>query len=121
MVTLGIVIATVAAVVISAAYYGAMPAVAESSAPPRSMVAVLIVEALRSLAVAALVAGLLAVAEWDGVAAGVLLGLSLWTIPVVLLIGSVFHEGVSARRAAVHTVDWLFKLVATGAIIGPFS
>jgi Protein of unknown function (DUF1761) len=121
MVALGIVIAAASAVVIGAAYYGAMPAVAESSAPKRPMATVLIVEVLRSLAVAALVAGLLVTAEWEGVAAGVLLGLSLWTIPVVLLAGSVFHEGVSARRAALHAVDWLFKLVATGAIIGPFS
>ncbi len=50
-----------------------------------------------------------------------LLGLSLWTILVVLLTGSMLHEGVPARRAAHHGFDWLFKLVATGAIIGPFS
>lgn len=121
MVALGIVIATVATVVIGAAYYGAMPAVADSSAPTRPMVAVVIVEVLRGLVVAALVAGLLAAAEWDGAVAGVLLGLALWTIPVVLLTGSVFHEGVSARQAAFHAVDWLFKLVAIGAIVGPFS
>ena len=121
MVALGIVIATAAAVVIGAAYYGTMPAMAERSAPERPLPAVLAVEVLRSSAVAALIAGLLAAADWEGVAAGVLLGLALWTIPMVLLIGSVFHEGVEARRAALHGGDWMIKLVAVGAIIGPFS
>ena len=122
MIALGIVIAAAAAFVISAVYYGAMPAAPVTEPPPqRPMAAQLLVEVSRNLAVAALVAGLLAVANSSGLRDGVLLGLSLWTLPVVLLAGSVFHEGVPRLRAALHAVDWLIKLVAIGAIVGPFS
>ena len=123
MIALGIAIATAAAFVISAVYYGAMPAApaAAPEPPQRPMIAQLAVELLRNLAVAGLVAGLLAAADWSGLGAGVVLGLSLWTLPVMLLAGSAFHEGVTIRRAALHAVDWLIKLVAIGAILGPFS
>jgi Protein of unknown function (DUF1761) len=122
MVALGIAIATATALVIGAVYYGAMPAApAGEPAPQRQVVAQLLVELLRNLAVVGLVAGLLAVADWSGLGAGALLGLSLWTIPVVLLAGAVFHEGVPMRRAVLHAGDWLIKLVAIGAILGPFN
>ena len=122
MIALGIAIATAAAFVISAIYYGAMPAESRSeSDPQRPMIAQLLVELLRNLAVASVVAGLLAAADWGGLGASVLLALSLWILPIVLLAGSVFHEGVPMRRAALHAVDWLIKLVAIGAILGPFS
>ena len=75
---------------------------------------------VRNSAVAALVAGLLAAADWNGLGDGVLLGVSLWVVPVVLLAGSVFHEGVPVRRAALHGGDWLIKLVVIGAIVGLF-
>ena len=118
----GITIATAVAFVISAIYYGAMPAEPPSKPDPRRpMIAQLVVELLRNLAVATLVAGLLAAADWGGLGSGVLLALSLWTLPIVLLAGSVFHEGVPRRRAALHAVDWLIKLIAIGAILGPFS
>lgn len=122
MIALGTVIATAAAFVISAVYYAAMPAASVvEPAPQRPMVALILVEMLRTLAVAALVAGLLTAADWSGPGAGALLGLSLWTIPLVLLAGSVFHEGVPTRRAALHAVDWLIKLVVIGAIVGLFD
>ncbi len=122
MVALGIVIATAAAFVVSGIYYGAIPAgPAADPTPPRSMVAQMLVELVRNLAVAALVAGLLAVADWSGLGTGLLLGLALWALPVVLLAGSVFHEGVPIRRAGLHAGDWLIKLVAIGAIAGLFS
>jgi hypothetical protein len=121
MIALGIVIAAPAAIVISAVYYSAVsPAPAPEPSPQRSTASLAIVELIRNLAVTALVAGLFAVADWNGPSAGVLLGLSLWILPVVLLAGSVFHEGVPVRRAALHSVDWLIKLVAIGAIIGLF-
>ena len=122
MTALGIVIAAAAAFVISAAYYGAAPATPLSEPlPQRPMSAVVFVELLRSLAVAALIGGLLAAADWTGALEGGLVGLSLWVLPVVLLAGSVFHEGVPMRRAALHAGDWLIKLVAIGAIVGLFS
>lgn len=122
MVTLGIVIAAAVACVFSAVYYGAVEAdTTTDSAPRRPAAALLLVELLRNLAVASLVAGVLAAANWNGWGSGALLGLSLWTLPAVLLAGSVFHEGVPTRRAAVHAVDWLVKLVAIGAILGLFT
>lgn len=122
MIALGIVIALAAGFVISAIYYGAMPAPPPSEpATQRPMIAQLMVELLRNLAVAVLVAGLLAAGDGKGLGTGALLGLSLWTLPVVLLLGSVFHEAVPKRRAALHAVDWLIKLVVIGAIIGLFS
>jgi Protein of unknown function (DUF1761) len=121
VIALGIAIAAAAAFVISAVYYGVMPtAPASEPAPQRPVRAQVIVEVIRNVAVAAFVAGLLAAADWNGVGDGVLLGLSLWTLPVVLLAGSVFHEGVPTRRAALHAVDWLAKLVVIGAILGLF-
>lgn len=122
MIALGVVIASAVAFVISAMYYAAAPQTPSSEpVPQRPTGAVVLVELLRDLAVAALVGGLLAAADWSGVVAGVLVGLSLWILPAVLLAGSVFHEGVPMPRAALHAGDWLAKLAATGAVVGLFS
>jgi hypothetical protein len=122
VIALGVVIATVAAFVVSAAYYGIAPAPMPSEpVPQRAMGALVLVELLRNLAVAALIGGLLAAANWSGLVAGLLVGSSLSILPVVLLAGSVFHEGVLPRRAAVHALDWLIKLAAMGAILGLVS
>lgn len=122
MIALGVGIATAAASAVSAGYYGIAPAATPSEAVPhRSTGALVLIELVRNLAIAVLVAGLLGAADWSGMIAGVLVGLSLSTLPVVLLAGSVFHEGVPTRRAALHAGDWLIKLVAIGAILGLFS
>lgn len=120
MVAAGIAVATIAAFVLSAVYYGAVPQ-AESSAPQRPMAALMVVELIRNLAIAGLVAGLFAAANWSGAVSGAALGVSLWGLPAVLLVGSVFHEGVPVRTASLHAVDWLIKLVAIGAILGSFA
>lgn len=121
MIAIGIVIAAVAAFVLSAVYYGAMPAPqTPQPLPQRPMGAQVLVEVSRNVAVAALVAGLLGAADWNGAGAGLLLGTSLWILPAVLLAGSVFHEGVPTRRAALHGGDWLIKLVAIGTLVGLF-
>jgi Protein of unknown function (DUF1761) len=121
MIVLGVAVAAVAALAISAVWYGAVPAASVEPVPRRPAMAQLLVELLRNLAVASLVAGLLVASDWSGLADGALLGLSLWTLPVVLLVGSVFHEGVPIRRAALHAIDWLLKLVAIGAIVALFN
>jgi hypothetical protein len=38
--------------------------------------------------------------------------------PVVLLAGSVFHENVPFRLAALHAGDWLVKLLVIAVIVG---
>lgn len=121
MITLGIVIAAAVAFVISGIYYAIAPATPPPEPlPQRPMSALVPVELLRNLAVSALVAGLLAAANWTGLLAGALVGLSLSILPAVLLAGSVFHEGVPTSRAVLHIADWLIKLVAIGAIVGLF-
>ena len=47
------------------------------------------------------------------------LGLALWTaFPVVLLTGSVVHEKVPWRLAAIHAGDWLVKLLLVSLVTG---
>ena len=46
------------------------------------------------------------------------LGLTLWiAFPVVLLIGSVTHENVPWKLAAIHAGDWLAKLVILAIVV----
>lgn len=118
MVTIGIAAAAVAAFFISGLYYALMPAADGATGPERSAASTAAVELARNTVIAALVAGLLTVADVDGPLGGGLLGLALWLLPVVLLAGSVFHEGTTPASAALHAGDWLLKLVALGVIVG---
>ncbi|MBG0567831.1 DUF1761 family protein [Actinoplanes aureus] len=119
----GILIATVVAFIISFVFYAVAPAApATVETPPvRPRVWQLLVEVLRSAVTATLVTGLLFAGAWSGPAAGALLGLALWVLPVVLLTGSVVWENVPVRTAALHVTDWLIKLLAIGAIVGAFA
>jgi hypothetical protein len=120
---LAILLATVVAFVISGAYYAALggrlarlsPAYAEPGGPA---VATIAVELVRSLVVAVTVAALAAGLGLDGLAQALLLGLALWVaFPVVLLLGSVFHERVPPLLAAIHSGDWLLKLATIAPIV----
>lgn len=77
-----------------------------------------LVELLRSFAVAAVLAGLAAeihITTWLG-ALG--LGLATWIgFPVVLLAGSVQWENVPWRLAVIHVGDWLVKLLLVSCIV----
>jgi hypothetical protein len=116
--------AAVAALVVTFIYYMAFgtllealdsPA-AEGGTPPAWL---LPVELLRSLVVAAVVAGLAVTAGIAGWTGALLLGVALWVaFPLVLLLGSVAHEKVPAPVAAIHAGDWLLKLVIISAIVG---
>lgn len=124
MIAVGIVVATLVAFVVSSAFYAVVPGVsapAAGSATDRPTPRQIVVELLRSALTASLVAGLLTAAGWSGFLAGALLGVVLWTLPVVLLAGSVNWEGVPVRTAAGHAADWLIKLVAIGAVVGAFG
>jgi Protein of unknown function (DUF1761) len=88
----------------------------EVSRPPALQAAV---ELLRNVVVAAVVAGLVARLELDNWTGAVPLGLALWiAFPVILLAGSVFHENVPWRLAAIHAGDWLVKLLVIAVIVG---
>jgi hypothetical protein len=122
MTALGIALAAVAGLVIGGVVYALvpMPDLEPVPAPARTGGLTAVVELARSAALAAMLAGVMAFGDLSGAADGALLGLLLVVVPLVLLAGSVFHEGASTRRASVHAADWLLKLVALGAIVGAF-
>lgn len=120
--------ATVAAFLLSGAWYALVPAPLPASgggqAPEAGVPSppVLLAEVLRSAVVATIVAGLAAQLDVASIGEGALLGLVLWVgFPVVLFAGSIVHERYPARLAAIHLGDWLLKLVLIGAIVGALN
>ncbi len=80
------------------------------------------VELLRSLVVAAVLAGLIGELEIAEPAPAAVLGFALWVaFPVVLLSGSVVHENVPWKLAAIHAGDWLAKLLIIVVIISVWA
>jgi hypothetical protein len=116
--------AAVAAFLLSGVWYGVLggrlAALHEAYArPTRSRAATAVVELARNGVMALVTAGIADRVEVSGVAGGLLLGLVLWIgFPAVILAGSVFHEKVPWRLAAIHAGDWLLKLSAVAAIVG---
>ena len=120
---LAVAVAAVAAFILSAAWYAVfgkqLAGLDDTYAAVGSMPAwKVLVELVRSLVVA-LVLGWLAVGiditDWAG---AVGLGLAAWiAFPVVLLTGSVIHENVPWKLAAIHAGDWLVKLVVVTVIV----
>jgi hypothetical protein len=118
-----IVVATVAAFVLSSLWYMLLggrlaalsPAYAAGERPSGPVVAL---ELLRSLVVAAVLAVLAAGGDADSWLKGAGLGLLAWIgLPLVILAGSVLHERYPWRLAAIHLGDWLLKLVLVAAIV----
>ena len=118
---LAIIVAAIAAFLSAGGYYTALGKQLEkfSSAPADMPPCLLGVEVARHLVVAAVVAGLTAgigITAWPP---AVLLGLALWFgFPVLLLLGSVVHEKVPWRLAALHAGDLLVKLLLIAVIVG---
>lgn len=119
---LAVVVSAAAGVLAAFVYYGALgtrlAAAGSEAAGARPPAWVLPFELAKHLVLVAVVAGIVAaidIAAWSG---AVLLGLALWVgFPVVLLAGSVAHEKVPLRLAAIHAGDWLLKLVITTVIV----
>lgn len=121
---LAVLVAALAAFVLSSAYYAVFASqlsVAGTEAsdgtkpPPWKLAAV---EFLRSLILATVVAGLGARCSIEAWSGGLLLGLALWVgFPLVLWSGAVIWEGTRLRVAALHLGDWLTKLLAVAAIV----
>ena len=121
---LAVVVAAVAVFVFAAVYYIAFSreraklsaAAAAAGSRPRAWLMAL--ELVKSLVVAAVVAGLvslLGITEWTG---ALKLGFALWVaFPVVLLIGSVTQENVPWKLGAIHAGDWLAKLLIISIIV----
>jgi len=123
--SLAIVVAAVAAFVVSSVWYtifGKTVAVARGEAASdtgRMPVWKLLVELVRSLVVATVLAGLCVKLGASSVAAAMLLGFVLWVgFPLVLWTGAIIWENVPVKLAAIHAGDWLAKLVLVAAIVG---
>jgi hypothetical protein len=121
---LAIVVAGVAVFIFAAGYYIALArqraklssAAAASGSRPRPWLMGL--ELVKSLIVAAVVAGLVAVAGISDLAGALKLAVALWiAFPVVLLAGSVTQEGVPWRLGVIHAGDWLAKLLIISVIV----
>jgi uncharacterized protein DUF1761 len=124
---LALVVAAVAAFVASSVYYIVFSkqvtklrtttagATADIRRPPAWKVGA---ELFRNLILASVVAQVLAlagVANWiDGAGLGVLLWIGF---PFVLLTGSAMWESVSWKLAAIHTGDWLVKLLLMAVVL----
>ena len=112
-------VATLAAFLLSGAWYAMLPAQSPATGAGAPAAAVLLAEILRSAVVATVVAGLAAELDAVGIGEGALLGVVLWIgFPVVLFAGSIVHERYPARLAALHLGDWLLKLALIGAVVG---
>ena len=120
---LAVLVATIAAFVLGATYYVVFgkqlaevsdAAAAGEQTPPWKIA----VELLRSLIVAAVVAGLASQAEIESWSGGLVLGLALWIgFPFVLWTGAMIHENAPWKLAAIHAGDWLVKLLVVGVIV----
>ncbi|HEX6336099.1 MAG TPA: DUF1761 domain-containing protein [Jiangellaceae bacterium] len=116
-------VAAIAGFVAAFAYYavlgGRLAAAGGAVTDERPPAWIPLFEVVKHLVVAAIVAGLVSamdVTTWVG---ALLAGLVLWVgFPVVLLAGSVVHENVPWRVAAIHAGDWLAKLVIIALIVG---
>lgn len=117
-----VLVAAVVAFVLSGVWYTAFGAqlaavrggTADASMPPWRIG----IELVRSLVLAAVLAGVSSRADVGGAAGALLLGLVLWlAFPLVLWTGAIIHEGTPWRLAAIHGGDWLVKLLAVAVIV----
>jgi hypothetical protein len=120
---LAVAVSAVAAFMLSAAWYALFgkqlarlsEAYADAGSPPAWTV---VAELARSLVVATVLAGLAVSIDVTDAAGAVTLGFATWIgFPVVLLTGSVVHENVPWKLAAIHAGDWLVKVVAVAVIV----
>lgn len=120
---LAIVGAALSAFVASSVYYVGLgrqlaalsPAYADTSRPPAWKI---VQEPIRNFVIASVVAGLADLVGMVDFARALLLGLALWiAFPVMILAGSVIHENVPPKLAAIHAGDWLIKLVLIVVIV----
>ena len=120
---LSIVVAAVAVVVFAAGYYIVLARrratlSPEAASPTRPAPWIMPFELVKSLIVASVVAGLVSLLRITNPLGGLALGLVLWiAFPLVLLAGSVTHENVPWKLGAIHSGDWLGKLLIISLIV----
>lgn len=123
---LSIIAAVVAAFIVSAVYYAVLgshlallsDAYANAGSRARPPAWTMVVEIVRNLAVAVVIAELATRMDIKDPPGSMLLGLGLWLgFPVVLFSGSIVHERYPWRLAAIHAGDWLLKLLVIALIV----
>jgi len=125
VVGLGILVAAVAAFVVSSVYYAAATPlerqVVGSAALDRGRPQVwkVVTELVRTAVVASVFAWIAHRSGDLDVRHGIVLAVVAWVgFPLVLLTGSVIWERVHPATAALHAGDWLLKLLLIAAILG---
>jgi hypothetical protein len=87
---------------------------ADRSPPP----AKLVVELIRNLVLASVIAVLVSELELAAAIDGMKLGLGLWVgFPIVLWTGAVMWEKVPPKLAVIHAGDWLLKLLIITVVV----
>ena len=123
---LAIVVAAVAAFVASSAWYavfgniwmelrGIDPATAADMGTPAWTMLFVVVQSLVVAFMLAYFVVRLGIVDWK---VAVRLGALVWVFPILILLGSVVHENVPLRLAAIHAGDWLVKLLLMSVILG---
>jgi Protein of unknown function (DUF1761) len=113
------VVSTVWYIVFASARGSLTPTVNATQASTRPPLWKVILEIIRSLVVASVVAGLANRLGITDVWSAVLLGLVMWIgFPIILLSGSVIWDNIPWKIAAIHAGDWFLKLVIISVIVG---
>ncbi|MFC5094190.1 DUF1761 domain-containing protein [Amycolatopsis plumensis] len=120
---IAVLVTSVAAFAASAAWYGVFgpvwarlsPAGAAAAPSPWRMGA----EFARTVVLVTAFALLARAVGVDGVPGALGLALAVWAgFPAVILAGSVLHERVPVRLAALHAGDWLVKIAVVAVLLG---
>jgi hypothetical protein len=125
MIIVGVVVAAVAAFVISSGYYTAMTPLERRALGDaaldrgRPQAWKVLAELLRTALVASVFAWIASRAALESLPGSLALAMIIWVgFPVVLLSGSIIWERVAPVTAAIHAGDWLVKLVLLAVIVG---
>jgi hypothetical protein len=122
-----IVVAALAAFVFSFVWYSAFgqemaklhPAYADAAAAARPPAWKILVEIVRNLILAFVLARFVVLLGISRLTGAIVLALWLWVgFPVVLWTGAILWENVPPKLAAIHAGDWLAKLILIAAVVG---
>jgi len=122
----GIASAAVAGFVVSAAWYAVWAEPYQQLRGATAAIAMpwwlLPAELGRSLVVAAVLTTAVRSLGISTLAAALKVAFLTWlAFPVVLLVGSILHEGVPPLLAAIHAGDWLVKLLVIAVVVRRFA
>jgi hypothetical protein len=125
MIVWGIAVAVVAAFVLSSVYYVVTTPLEQRALGDRALDRgrpapwKVVTELVRTAVVGAGFAWIAAQSDLLALPSALLLALVLWVaFPVVLLTGSIIWERVPWQTAAIHSGDWLLKLLLVALAVG---